>query len=562
MSQSAPAETSANSYVANLLAQALLMCFMLLILLIGAWVAGAGFHDPDTCWLMALGRLIFETRSLPQTDPFSFTFGSGTPQPFVMYQWLTELLLYCAYALGGLLIVEFFVSVVICASFVLIPFATFDKLGVSRPRTMVLIALGWAGAAFHLLIRPEIFSYLLLSAWLAVLVRVRTKGGAIDGSSNSVSTRIDWKAVVSCLCIMVLWTNLHTGFTSAFVVTSILLLAGTVAWLVQPARGKYPYKTLAVIFASSALASLVNPYGIGLWQYIPRLFFGGFNRTIVELQPLGFAELLQPTWYPFFAVVVLVLRTWMNAVKSPEMSKIDKVSSGILILAMIGLSFKFRRLVSFGSVVLIYECALLSAQVNRYAMLQKTTTGDATTHDATTRDATLWSQTDTRLKQILSVNAVSVCVALAISLAGTLLIASKPVVPRLPQPSLAFAYPTEIMAYIKEHPLQGRGFNAPQLGDVLIWESTSGNVQCPKLFIDTRFDMYGTELVDEYREIAFGKPGWKAVFDSYGFDWAFVHAKNQIAAALRSDPQWKIAAEGSEAVLFVRNVGQPKHLSP
>ena len=64
--------------------------------LVGVWVAGVALHDPDTCWLLALGREIVQTHAIPAHDPFSWTFAAqeANGQRFILYQWLSEVVFY------------------------------------------------------------------------------------------------------------------------------------------------------------------------------------------------------------------------------------------------------------------------------------------------------------------------------------------------------------------------------------------------------------------------------------------------------------------------------------
>ena len=102
--------------------------------------------------------------------------------------------------------------------------------------------------------------------------------------------------------LMVLWCNLHTGFTSGLIVLVLYVVFGSLQWVLTKRRGASPYLTACVTLFSTLLATLINPIGIGLWQYLPRLFFGQFNKTIVELQPLGLNDLkksgLVPVLFP------------------------------------------------------------------------------------------------------------------------------------------------------------------------------------------------------------------------------------------------------------------------
>ena len=56
------------------------------------------FNDGDTYWHVAAGRLIIDTRGVPATDPFSFTFRG---QPWTAHEWLAEVLAAAAYRLGA-----------------------------------------------------------------------------------------------------------------------------------------------------------------------------------------------------------------------------------------------------------------------------------------------------------------------------------------------------------------------------------------------------------------------------------------------------------------------------
>jgi len=45
------------------------------------------FIDPDSYWHLAAGRWIIEHRTIPTTDPFSWTFAGS---PWLAHEWLSE----------------------------------------------------------------------------------------------------------------------------------------------------------------------------------------------------------------------------------------------------------------------------------------------------------------------------------------------------------------------------------------------------------------------------------------------------------------------------------------
>lgn len=53
----------------------------------------------DFWWHLKIGEIIVNTRAIPRTDLFSFT---AAGEPFVLQNWLVEVLYYLTYRAGGL----------------------------------------------------------------------------------------------------------------------------------------------------------------------------------------------------------------------------------------------------------------------------------------------------------------------------------------------------------------------------------------------------------------------------------------------------------------------------
>src|SRR5262245_27959181 len=58
----------------------------------------------DFWWHLKLGEVIAGAKSIPETDMFSFT---AAGQPFIVQNWLAELIYYGLHRLGGLPLVVF-----------------------------------------------------------------------------------------------------------------------------------------------------------------------------------------------------------------------------------------------------------------------------------------------------------------------------------------------------------------------------------------------------------------------------------------------------------------------
>ena len=75
-------------------------------------------------------------------------------------------------------------------------------------------------------------------------------------------------------------------------------------------------------------------------------------------------------------------------------------------------------------------------------------------------------------------------------------------------------------------------------------------------FIDSRSDAYGEALLSDYAAINALAPGWRAVFDRYGFRWALVPAGSALAQVLGLSPGWRCApADGDGVATLCRVVG-------
>ncbi len=68
----------------------------------GIGVGVFSLREPDTCFLLAMGRWICQHKSLPVTDPFSYTSAIYPDvHGLVIYQWLTEVIFFGIAKIAG-----------------------------------------------------------------------------------------------------------------------------------------------------------------------------------------------------------------------------------------------------------------------------------------------------------------------------------------------------------------------------------------------------------------------------------------------------------------------------
>jgi hypothetical protein len=111
------------------------------------------------------------------------------------------------------------------------------------------------------------------------------------------------------------------------------------------------------------------------------------------------------------------------------------------------------------------------------------------------------------------------------------------------------SYPSESMTYLQTHGLLGqRLFTTDAWAgyDILrFWPEQ-------RVFLDDRYDMYPTQLVDDYTDVADGHPNWEQVLDRYRVQvivWAPTRALSQLLA---ESSHWRRVHADGNAVVYVR----------
>ncbi len=196
--------------------------------------------DPDSHWHIAVGNWILAHRSVPTVDTFSFTFAG---QPWIAKEWLSQLLIAFAYNLGGWGGVTALAAAAIAASFALLLRLLLRDLTPLLAAMFTIAAI--VMSASHFLARPHVLAFPVMLWWVAGLVRAVEERRAPEPF---------------LLLAMLLWANLHGGFTLG------LLLCGAFALdALTGARDAVERRALFigwVKFGSAAvLVACITPYG-------------------------------------------------------------------------------------------------------------------------------------------------------------------------------------------------------------------------------------------------------------------------------------------------------------
>jgi hypothetical protein len=209
--------------------------------------------DPDTSWHIKTGEYIYENRTIPQDDPFSY---AEDKIPFVgrfilTQYWLAQIIFHLIYSNFGTL------------GLVLLGAATFTGIiffvwRVLEKKGFYLSML--LTGAFTLLmmkdilaVRPQMFTFLFTVVTIFLFERYKERRSK--------------KYLVWLPLIMLVWANMHGGFIYGVVVMFIYLIAEYMALFLKNRSIALPFETssreqiqyLVIICIASLALSMINP---------------------------------------------------------------------------------------------------------------------------------------------------------------------------------------------------------------------------------------------------------------------------------------------------------------
>jgi hypothetical protein len=250
----------------------------------------------DYWWHLKTGALMAETRSFPRVDPYSFT---APGAPWINIHWLHQVGLHAVQSAGGH-------DAVVFAKFALVAalVGVLASIGYRRERpeiTIGALALMLVVAADRFMPRPELPSFVLLAAVLALLERHERKGDA-------------W--VFAVVPLQLIWVNLQSLFALGIVVCGIYFAAELARPLVrvgEPLRVQR-LRRLGAVGLLALLACFVNPNGIEgaafpLQQLrvisLPSVRAAVSPRALEMASPLRNAHLVSSVVLGVFATLVI-----------------------------------------------------------------------------------------------------------------------------------------------------------------------------------------------------------------------------------------------------------------
>jgi hypothetical protein len=479
--------------------------FIIAVTDVGRWA------DPDLWGHIRFGQLTLSLGHAPVRNTYSY---SVPGYPWRDPEWLAEALLALVYdTLGvvGLKLMKFVATVV---TVLMMALAAAETRAAVRIQLVVLTIAGVALIPM-MQFRPQLFTFMLLSALLVLLARdsFRPPGESI------------WLTVP----IFVLWANTHGGVAAGL--AAVALYAG-VRGLEDLAggRGLRTSFRLGGVALACAAATLINPYGVGNWLAVERAIRNPMTRAFIsEWQPMMFKMVEQWHESPAVAVnyaVVIVLPLALAVCVAMRPRGNDLALLAVAALMALGAWISVRNM----ALAVIVTVAPLCRHAS--LMLESRRFGNPA--------AVELRQTS---NEVL-VGALALLVLLMSGLFSRTLI-------------VQFGIPKGAVDFMQEHQLQGNLLCDFSWGDYLIWRTAPAS----KVFIDGRYDFaYPMRVIRDYFEFKFDGPHAAAVLDSYPHSYVLITSSSPVRELMERRPDWKLIYQDPRVLMFARADSSAAHL--
>lgn len=218
--------------------------------------------DIDLWWNLKTGEHIIKNLTIPRTDIFSYTFEN---RPWIDHEWLSQVIFYPIFSKFGWLGLNILKALLVSLSFLMLLFLNISKYKKIIYSTF-FIMLAILAFGYRSVLRPEIFSYLLLCIFFYVLERE--------------------KRLFILPFLQIIWVNLH-GY---FILGPILVFLYAIGEFFSGNKNKA--KRFAMVFTCVVLACLVNPYFYKGALYPFRISMDVFTEQKLFMQNVH--ELMMP----------------------------------------------------------------------------------------------------------------------------------------------------------------------------------------------------------------------------------------------------------------------------
>jgi hypothetical protein len=258
--------------------------------------------DPDLWGHLRFGLDWLRTGTLPSVDPYSFT----QDKPWINHEWLSEVLTAAAYSAAGIAGLVLLKSAVIGALLAILWRSLRGGTPVVRVSTVTAALVGVLPISGT--VRPQIWSVLGLVI-LATVLRPEPPS---------------WRRIAGSGLLFAAWANLHGGWITGGTVLGLYVA-------IRVVRAPRHALRWLMLGAVSLGATLVNPYGAGLWMFLATTVRSS-RPDISEWAPFSLSEPIL-MWVSILGPSLVLARLYQRRATRPPI----EIAACVLLMLAAGL---------------------------------------------------------------------------------------------------------------------------------------------------------------------------------------------------------------------------------
>jgi hypothetical protein len=426
-------------------------------------------------------------------------------EPLRDANWLTQLLYYHLSQLGGLALIQFVNSLILALM-------------------MALLVAQCRRAGGSLLVATAIGVFMVFGLLQLVIVRPQTISLFLFVLLSIVLELASDRRWLLCAppLILALWCNVHGGFPiGLFLIGSHLLgIACESLWtqrwgVLRDGR----VWSFAGCLVASAGATLINPYGWHIYEYVAITATSAASRGIDEWLPPTLNLLVGKM---LLASVVLLVVLLALPGKRPT------IRQACLLVCFLPVAYSSMRMIAWWF--------LITAPIFSFLLADR---------------IPRWILAHDQAKRLSWVDGVAlVCILFASLLCIPALERYNPVLNDTPRGHRMEYDLAQVADQLREQP-------GHRIFSRLEWSEYLGWALAPRytVFMDGRIEIFSDRIWDEYDCVTRGRAKWQEILDRYEVDYLLLDKTGYHAgllAEVETSPRWQRKMECGDAVLFSR----------
>jgi hypothetical protein len=456
---------------------------------------------------LAYGRLIWESQSLPMTEPF-LPLSKGVR--FVDTAWLSQVIGFGAIRTWGVSGLQGLYALCISMCVGLLAWRGYQKstnAWFGLLSVVTFLSVGWTPL---IVIRPQLAGVVCFVALLSILTSPHRRP-------------IEWLVVPG---LFVAWANFHGSFVIGLAFLGCFTI-GRAADVMRRTRSlssivrDTQFRRNGLLLAFAAAAVLLNPYGGELYTETIRIASNENLQELTEWSPLSVRE----TQGKIFAVVSVGLAMLYRY--SPR-----RVQAWEIITL---LSFGWAALSSNRMLIWWAPIAAIIVAVHGYAVWR------------IARHLPLVATPKPSAGKWTVVAVGLICICFAAILLGVTMLQAKGVDMKW---AVTRETPLAAAEYLKRNPPQGLVFNVFEWGDFLIWNGPPGM----KVFVNSHAHLVPRDVWQSYLRIIEQRSGWEQELQRYKINTIVLDQmyRAPLIEFFKGSPHWKVGFEQDGQTVFIR----------